>query len=93
MGIWICSVKEQYYSAQELVDIVKHYRDIEVPLDCVVQDWNTWDPGNWGEKLVDKIRYGNLKEAMDEIHTMNAHSMVFRMAEYECRWQKTIQNF
>ena len=68
--------KEQYYSAQELVDIVKHYRDIEVPLDCVVQDWNTWDPGNWGEKLVDKIRYGNLKEAMDEIHTMNAHSMV-----------------
>lgn len=68
--------KEQYYTAQELVDIVKHYREIGVPLDCVVQDWNTWDPGNWGEKLVDKTRYGNLKEAMDEIHAMNAHSMV-----------------
>lgn len=68
--------KEQYYTAQELVDIVKHYREIGVPLDCVVQDWNTWEPGNWGEKLVDKSRYGNLKECMDEIHKMHAHSMV-----------------
>lgn len=68
--------KEQYYTAQELVDIVKHYREIGVPLDCVVQDWNTWTPGNWGEKLLDKSRYGNLRECMDEIHAMNAHSMV-----------------
>lgn len=68
--------KEQYYTAQELVDIVKHYRSIEVPLDCVVQDWNTWTPGNWGEKFVDKSRYGALKECMEEIHSLNAHSMV-----------------
>lgn len=68
--------KEQYYTDQELVDIVKRYRDMEVPLDCVVQDWNTWEPGNWGEKIVDKSRYGNLKKCMDEIHEMNAHTMV-----------------
>ncbi|MGN8630455.1 TIM-barrel domain-containing protein [Blautia sp. HCP3S3_G3] len=68
--------KEQYYSARELADIVKHYREINVPLDCVVQDWNSWDPGNWGEKLLDKSRYGDLKERMQEIHDMHAHSMV-----------------
>ncbi|MDO4275424.1 MAG: glycoside hydrolase family 31 protein [Eubacteriales bacterium] len=68
--------KEQYYTDQELVDIVKHYRELKVPLDCVVQDWNTWEPGNWGEKIVDKSRYGNLKKCMDEIHEMNAHTMV-----------------
>ncbi len=68
--------KEQYYTDQELVDIVKHYRNLEVPLDCVVQDWNTWEPGNWGEKIVDKSRYGNLKKCMDEIHDMHAHTMV-----------------
>lgn len=68
--------KEQYYTARELVDIVKHYRELKVPLDCVVQDWNTWEPGNWGEKLVDKSRYGDLKECMEEIHKMHAHSMV-----------------
>lgn len=68
--------KEQYYTANELVEVVKHYRDIKVPIDCVVQDWNTWEPGNWGEKLVDKTRYGDLKESMGKIHEMNAHSMV-----------------
>lgn len=68
--------KEQYYTDQELVDIVKHYRDLQVPLDCVVQDWNSWEPGQWGNKIVDKARYGNLKACMDEIHAMNAHTMV-----------------
>lgn len=68
--------KEQYYTDQELVDIVKRYREMEVPIDCVVQDWNTWEPGNWGEKIVDKARYGNLSECMNEIHKMNTHSMV-----------------
>ncbi len=68
--------KEQYYTAKELADVVRTYRELGVPLDCVVQDWNTWDPGNWGEKLVDKSRYGDLKERMEEIHGMHAHSMV-----------------
>lgn len=68
--------KEQYYTARELVDIVKHYRDLEVPLDCVVQDWNSWEPGKWGNKIVDKERFGDLRECMDKIHEMHAHSMV-----------------
>ncbi len=68
--------KEQYYTAQELTDIVKRYREIGVPIDCVVQDWNTWEPGNWGEKIVDEKRYGDLKECMDELHSLHAHSMV-----------------
>lgn len=68
--------KEQYYTAKELRNIVKHYREIDVPIDCVVQDWNTWDAGNWGEKILDQSRYGDLKECMKEIHEMHAHSMV-----------------
>ena len=68
--------KEQYYTAKELLEIVRHYREIGVPLDCVVQDWNTWDPGNWGEKILDQKRYGDMKECAEEIHKLNAHTMV-----------------
>ncbi len=68
--------KEQYYTAEELVDIIRHYRELKVPIDCVVQDWNSWESGNWGEKLVDRTRYGNLKECMDQIHDLHAHAMV-----------------
>ena len=41
--------KEQYYTAKELAEIVRHYREIGVPIDCVVQDWNTWEQAT-GEK-------------------------------------------
>lgn len=68
--------KEQYYTAAELTEIVRRYRSLGVPLDCVVQDWNTWEKGKWGNKQVDKSRYGDLKEQMDAIHSMHAHAMV-----------------
>lgn len=68
--------KEAYHTGQELVDVVAKYRELQVPIDCIVQDWNTWTPGNWGEKLVDSSRFPNLKETMDTIHDMNVHTMV-----------------
>lgn len=68
--------KEQYYTAKELVEIVKRYRELEVPIDCVVQDWNSWEPGNWGEKILDQERYGDMEECAAKIHEMHAHTMV-----------------
>lgn len=68
--------KEQYYTAKELADVVRRYRELQVPLDCVVQDWNTWTPGNWGEKLLDRERYGDLKARTEEIKELHAHAMV-----------------
>ncbi|MDO4522960.1 MAG: glycoside hydrolase family 31 protein [Eubacteriales bacterium] len=68
--------KEQYYTAQELKETVARYRQLQVPLDCIVQDWNSWDPGKWGNKHLDKTRYADLRECMDEIHEMHAHSMI-----------------
>lgn len=68
--------KEAYLKQEELVDTVAQYRRRNVPIDCIVQDWWTWEEGNWGEKLVDKKRYPNLKDAMDKIHDMHVHTMV-----------------
>lgn len=68
--------KEQYYTARELVEIVERYRREQIPLDLVVQDWNTWEPGSWGEKILDKSRYGDMKECAEEINRMHAHAMV-----------------
>ena len=68
--------KERYYTARELVDIVRRYREEGIPLDCVVQDWNTWVPGKWGEKILDQERYSDMKECAEEIRSLNAHTMV-----------------
>ncbi len=68
--------KEQYYTADELADVVKKYRELQVPLDCVVQDWNSWEKDQWGQKSLDPTRYANMRERADEIHAMGAHTMV-----------------
>lgn len=68
--------KEMYGSAQELLDVVKEYRRRDVPLDCVVQDWQSWKPGHWGEKSLDPERYGDAREKLDEIHRLGAHTMI-----------------
>lgn len=68
--------KEQYYTADELLEIGREYRERNLPLDCIVQDWNTWEAGIWGEKKLDKDRYGNIKEVNEKLHQMNIHTMI-----------------
>lgn len=68
--------KEMYHTAQELLDVVKEYRKREIPLDCVVQDWNSWKPGHWGEKILDPERFGDAEEKLEEIHALHAHAMI-----------------
>lgn len=68
--------KEQYYTAKELEEVIARYRALEVPIDCVVQDWNSWEPGNWGEKILDQERYGDMEACAERIHQMHAHTMI-----------------
>ncbi|WP_449398531.1 TIM-barrel domain-containing protein [Chryseobacterium wanjuense] len=39
-GFW--QSKERYKSQDELLDVVKKYRDLKVPLDGIIQDWQYW---------------------------------------------------
>lgn len=68
--------KEQYYTQDEMIETAKEYRKRGVGLDCVVQDWNTWNPGAWGNKQVDKERYPNLKAMHQKMKEMHVHTMV-----------------
>jgi alpha-D-xyloside xylohydrolase len=68
--------REAYRTQEELVGIAREYRRRRIPLDCVVQDWNTWEPGKWGNKRLDKSRYPDIGAANRELHDLNVHSMV-----------------
>ncbi|HAG70517.1 MAG TPA: glycoside hydrolase [Lachnospiraceae bacterium] len=68
--------KEQYYSAKELYETAKRYRDLNIPIDCIVQDWNTWEKDKWGNKLLDNERYGDIEEQSRRLHDINVHTMV-----------------
>lgn len=68
--------RERYDTQFEMVDTAKRYREIGVPLDCIVQDWKTWPDEQWGQKTVDKARYPNLTDMNRKLHEMNVHSMI-----------------
>ena len=68
--------RETYLTQQQLIDTAAEYRRRNIPLDCVVQDWRSWEPNLWGDKHVDKSRYPDLAGAISKIHEMNVHTMI-----------------
>jgi alpha-D-xyloside xylohydrolase len=74
-GLWQC--KERYKSAQEVLDVLKGYRDRGAPLDNIVQDWQYWLPDQWGSHAFDRSRYPDPAGWLKSIHdTYHAHLMI-----------------
>lgn len=69
--------KERYKSQNELVGVVRRYREIGVPLDCIIQDWQYWG-SNYLWNAMDFLNetFPDPKRMMDEIHGMNAKAMI-----------------
>lgn len=68
--------KERYRSSEDLINTVSQFRKSGIPIDCIVQDWLTWEEGLWGEKLVDKKRFPDLKGLVSKLHEENVRLMV-----------------
>jgi alpha-D-xyloside xylohydrolase len=74
-GYW--QSKERYKSQDELVDVVKKYRDLKIPLDGIIQDWQYWG-NNYQWNAMDFISpdFPDAKKMVQDIHNMNAHLSV-----------------
>lgn len=68
--------KERYQSSQELLEIADEFRNRKIPVDCIVQDWYSWDEGLWGEKKFDKKRYPDLTKTVSDLHERKIKFMV-----------------
>ncbi|MCF0179730.1 MAG: glycoside hydrolase family 31 protein [Bacteroidales bacterium] len=72
-GFW--QSKERYFSQDETVGVLRKYRELRVPIDCVVQDWQYWGIGDevWNGVTWASDRYPDPTGMMNEIHAMNGH--------------------
>lgn len=70
--------KERYRSQYELVNVVKKYRELQVPLDAVVQDWQYWGTDNlrWNAVEFANPLFPDPVAAIDSIHQMNAKVVI-----------------
>ena len=68
--------KERYKDAEELISIAREYRRRQVPLDVIVEDWQSWPEGQWGYKVFDKDRFPDPQALTDALHAMGVRMMI-----------------
>ena len=74
-GFW--QSKERYKSQQEIVGVVKKYRELGVPLDGVIQDWQYWGSNYlWNAMEFLNDEFPNPQAMVNEIHDLNAHMII-----------------
>ncbi|MBO4821408.1 MAG: DUF5110 domain-containing protein [Prevotella sp.] len=80
-GFWQC--KERYKSARELLSVVDKYRELQVPLDGIIQDWQYWG-SNYLWNAMDFLteEYANGQQMIDDVHKKNAHFMISIWASF-----------
>jgi alpha-D-xyloside xylohydrolase len=59
-----------------MIGIVQQYRNLGVPLDGIIQDWQYWTNGGWGSHAFDPLRYPNPAQMVKDLHAMNAHVLI-----------------
>ena len=80
-GYW--QSKERYKSQDELVGVVKKYRELSVPLDGIIQDWQYWGSNYlWNAMDFLNPEFPNPKKMVDDIHGMNAHMIISIWASF-----------
>ena len=80
-GFWQC--KERYKSATELLSVVDKYRELQVPLDGIVQDWQYWG-SNYLWNAMDFLteEYANGEQMINDVHKKHAHFMISIWASF-----------
>jgi alpha-D-xyloside xylohydrolase len=83
LGFWQC--KERYASQDELLGVARKFRDMKVPVDGIIQDWQYWPPGvhTWGSHRFDPARFPNPAAMFKELHAMNFHALISVWAKFD----------
>src|SRR5574344_768895 len=74
-GFW--QSKERYKTQEEIVGVVKKHRELGVPLDGIIQDWQYWGSNYlWNAMEFLNEEFPKPQQMVDDIHGMNAHLII-----------------
>ncbi len=75
MGLWQC--RERYQTQDQLLGVVKEFRNRKIPLDNIVQDWFYWEENKWGDHEFDSTRYPDPAGMVHTLHNdLHTHIMI-----------------
>jgi alpha-D-xyloside xylohydrolase len=74
-GFW--QSKERYKSQEELLGVVKKYRELNVPLDGIIQDWQYWGSNYlWNAMEFLNVEFPDPQKMVNDVHNLNAHMII-----------------
>lgn len=74
-GYW--QSRERYHSTEELCEALATHRQMGIPLDGIVQDWQYWGPNtNWNSMHFDNPLYARADTMIDYVHRNNVHLVI-----------------
>lgn len=73
--------KERYHTQEESLEVLRKYRKLKIPIDCMIQDWRYWPEyegtdSAWNSQRFDKARFPDPKKWVEEIHRLKGKLMI-----------------
>ena len=68
--------RERFHSSDEILRTAKRFRDEQMPLSIIVQDWQYWGKYGWNSMRFDEANYPDPKALTDSLHRMNVRLML-----------------
>ena len=74
LGFW--QSRERYQSSKDIEENMKKFRNLKIPVDNIVQDWNYWKLDSWGSHEFESARYPNPQAMLDSVHALHGRFMI-----------------
>ena len=68
--------RERFHSSQEILETTNRFKQEQMPLSVIVQDWQYWGKYGWNSMQFDEEFYPDPKALTDSLHRMDVRLMV-----------------
>lgn len=73
-GLW--QSRERYETAKQSLDVLAEFRERQIPVDVIVQDWRYWRDDQWGSHAFDRERFPDPAGWIRALHEGHARLMI-----------------
>ena len=75
--------RERYKTQNELLEVVHKYRNLKIPFDGIIQDWQYWGSNyNWNAMEFINPDFDRAQDMINEVHRQNAHMSISIWASF-----------
>ena len=73
-GFW--QSRQRYETQDQLLGVMREYRERRIPIDNIVLDWRYWTDPTWGSHEFDASRFPDPVRMVDEVHALDGRIMI-----------------